>query len=258
MFLILLVQSALAGSVCADGWVSSSSGSGTCSHHGGVSKGTAYFAPPFPTLNDQSDRTIVTKDGLDLRHCAVSAFAGNRGVSFCDGFKLEVVSGTMSAWDRPYASLADICQETALTNLPGNPTLVCWDEFKYEPFGWGIDDLDFSIKITRLDSDSDGVADLSDSCPDAPEDFDKFSDNDGCPDPDNDKDTVPDVVDRCLNDAENINGVSDEDGCPEPEVIKLTSGKYPADKKTISDLKQAGCFVRMAEELGFVKASCPK
>jgi hypothetical protein len=36
MFLALLVQAAIAGTVCNDGTVSESSGRGTCSHHGGV------------------------------------------------------------------------------------------------------------------------------------------------------------------------------------------------------------------------------
>ncbi len=46
MLTILLFQSALAGAVCQDGWVSSSSGSGTCSHHGGVSVWTTNYSPP--------------------------------------------------------------------------------------------------------------------------------------------------------------------------------------------------------------------
>jgi len=65
------------------------------------------------------------------------------------------------------------------------------------------------------DRDGDGLKDDVDKCPDDPEDFDGFEDEDGCPDPDNDRDGIPDVDDKCPNIPENRNGVQDEDGCPE-------------------------------------------
>lgn len=65
------------------------------------------------------------------------------------------------------------------------------------------------------DNDNDGIPDAVDKCPNDPEDKDAFQDDDGCPDPDNDKDGIPDAKDKCPNDAEDINGYQDEDGCPE-------------------------------------------
>jgi len=65
------------------------------------------------------------------------------------------------------------------------------------------------------DRDGDGIKDDVDQCPDDPEDFDGFQDEDGCPDPDNDRDGIPDVDDKCPNIPENKNGIQDEDGCPE-------------------------------------------
>jgi outer membrane protein OmpA-like peptidoglycan-associated protein len=65
------------------------------------------------------------------------------------------------------------------------------------------------------DRDGDGIKDDVDKCPDDPEDFDGFQDEDGCPDPDNDRDGIPDVDDKCPNIPENRNGIQDEDGCPE-------------------------------------------
>ena len=49
------------------------------------------------------------------------------------------------------------------------------------------------------DRDGDGLKDDIDKCPDDPEDFDGFEDEDGCPDPDNDRDGIPDVDDKCPN-----------------------------------------------------------
>jgi len=50
---------------------------------------------------------------------------------------------------------------------------------------------------TITDRDGDWIADSADRCPDQPEDFDVFADDDGCPDPDDDGDGVLDEADRC-------------------------------------------------------------
>jgi hypothetical protein len=60
------------------------------------------------------------------------------------------------------------------------------------------------------DVDGDGIAYELDACPDSPEDFDGFQDDDGCPDPDNDDDGVLDDADRCPNEA----GPAANQGCP--------------------------------------------
>jgi OOP family OmpA-OmpF porin len=67
------------------------------------------------------------------------------------------------------------------------------------------------------DRDGDGIKDDVDKCPDDPEDFDGFEDEDGCPDPDNDHDGIPDVDDKCPDIPEDRDGIEDEDGCPEGE-----------------------------------------
>jgi outer membrane protein OmpA-like peptidoglycan-associated protein len=67
------------------------------------------------------------------------------------------------------------------------------------------------------DRDGDGIKDDVDQCPDDPEDFDGFKDEDGCPDPDNDNDGILDVDDRCPDVPEDKDGHDDQDGCPENE-----------------------------------------
>ncbi len=75
--------------------------------------------------------------------------------------------------------------------------------------------LGFVFEPSIGDRDGDGIKDDVDQCPDDPEDFDGFKDEDGCPDPDNDNDGIPDVDDRCPNIPEDRDGDQDEDGCPE-------------------------------------------
>jgi outer membrane protein OmpA-like peptidoglycan-associated protein len=72
------------------------------------------------------------------------------------------------------------------------------------------------------DRDGDGISDTDDACPDRPEDFDGFEDEDGCPDIDNDLDRVLDIADRCPNEPETYNGFQDEDGCPDRGKVVVT------------------------------------
>jgi outer membrane protein OmpA-like peptidoglycan-associated protein len=65
------------------------------------------------------------------------------------------------------------------------------------------------------DTDRDGVPDSIDQCVLAPEDHDNYLDDDGCPDVDNDMDGIPDAKDKCPNQAEDPDGFQDEDGCPD-------------------------------------------
>ncbi|MFT7580716.1 MAG: outer membrane protein OmpA-like peptidoglycan-associated protein, partial [Myxococcota bacterium] len=66
-----------------------------------------------------------------------------------------------------------------------------------------------------VDTDGDGYLDPVDKCPLKPEDFDKFQDEDGCPEFDNDNDGIPDLKDTCPMIREDFDGFEDEDGCPE-------------------------------------------
>ncbi len=72
-------------------------------------------------------------------------------------------------------------------------------------------------KATDLDRDGDEILNSDDACPDEAEDYDRFEDEDGCPEPDNDGDGVLDRPDRCDDEPEDIDGFEDEDGCPDPD-----------------------------------------
>ncbi len=73
--------------------------------------------------------------------------------------------------------------------------------------------------IPGLDVDKDGIADVRDACPNAPEDEDGVDDSDGCPDGDDDKDGVFDPQDKCPKEPETYNGKDDDDGCPDKMII---------------------------------------
>jgi OmpA-OmpF porin, OOP family len=81
----------------------------------------------------------------------------------------------------------------------------------------------------ETDLDGDGLVGSQDACPTEPEDFDGFQDQDGCPDLDNDGDGIPDHVDACPDEPETFNGFEDEDGCPDevPEEVKQFTGVIP-------------------------------
>ena len=77
------------------------------------------------------------------------------------------------------------------------------------------------------DSDGDGIVDSLDQCELTPEDKDNYLDDDGCPEPDNDLDGLLDAADKCPNAPEDLDGYEDDDGCPEPDN----------DKDTVPDVK---------------------
>jgi len=77
------------------------------------------------------------------------------------------------------------------------------------------------------DTDGDGITDSKDSCVLEPEDKDGYLDEDGCPELDNDLDGIADTVDKCPLEAEDPDGYEDEDGCPDPDN----------DKDTVPDVK---------------------
>jgi outer membrane protein OmpA-like peptidoglycan-associated protein len=85
--------------------------------------------------------------------------------------------------------------------------------------------LGFIFEPNIGDRDGDGIKDDVDKCPDDPEDFDGFEDEDGCPDPDNDKDRILDKDDKCPNEPETYNGFEDEDGCPDKGRVIVRKGK---------------------------------
>lgn len=77
------------------------------------------------------------------------------------------------------------------------------------------------------DTDGDGVVDSIDACVLEPEDKDGYLDEDGCPDADNDLDTLPDSSDKCPVEAEDFDGFEDTDGCPDNDN----------DNDTVPDVK---------------------
>ena len=78
--------------------------------------------------------------------------------------------------------------------------------------------LGFIFEPSIGDRDGDGYKDDVDECPDDPEDFDRFQDEDGCPEPDNDRDGILDRDDECPLVPEDHDGDADEDGCPEGNI----------------------------------------
>ena len=67
------------------------------------------------------------------------------------------------------------------------------------------------------DTDGDGIPDSRDACRIDPEDHDSYLEEDGCPEADNDADGVLDAVDNCRNEPEDPDGFNDQDGCPDPD-----------------------------------------
>ena len=101
----------------------------------------------------------------------------------------------------------------------------------------------WSIRVS--DFDRDGISDELDECPEISETYNKFEDEDGCPDliidekikfefPDTDGDGFEDRVDNCVTLPETFNDYLDFDGCPELIPDKY-NGETDSDFDTIPD-----------------------
>ncbi len=102
-----------------------------------------------------------------------------------------------------------------------------------------FDDFDDEDGCPDPDNDEDGILDIDDQCPMEPEDLDGFSDEDGCRDPDNDADGILDTDDACPNQPETLNGVEDEDGCPDEGLIEMVDDRIVLEEAVLFDFERA-------------------
>ncbi|MEM9067497.1 MAG: OmpA family protein [Myxococcota bacterium] len=102
-----------------------------------------------------------------------------------------------------------------------------------------FDDFEDEDGCPDPDNDQDGILDDDDGCPLEPEDADGFEDEDGCPDPDNDADGFLDEDDLCPNEAEVVNGVDDHDGCPDEGLIEMVDDRIVLDENVFFDFERA-------------------
>ena len=85
--------------------------------------------------------------------------------------------------------------------------------------------MSFQFLFPWYDEDYDGIEDHIDECPNLREQYNRFQDEDGCPDnlpgegaggaADTDEDGFIDLIDLCPNQPETLNGLLDRDGCPD-------------------------------------------
>ncbi|MEZ4336083.1 MAG: OmpA family protein [Sandaracinaceae bacterium] len=164
---------------------------------------------------------LVAGTGHDVRYEDTLRFGVGFGWRFTDVTELSaelIGSQLIDQWGNPGA--------LSLEAVGGLKIFVERSSYLMLGGGAGIPTGGFSAPDARAlvgfvfepslgDRDGDGMRDDVDQCPDEPEDFDDFADEDGCPDPDNDRDGILDVDDECPMIPEDRDGDADEDGCPE-------------------------------------------
>ncbi len=111
--------------------------------------------------------------------------------------------------------------EEADTDRDGVPNDVDFCPHLLEDYEGTIDGCPSNF-VPWYDADFDGIQDHLDSCPTVKETYNKFQDDDGCPDlspddgkgiADSDADGYPDYMDLCPLEPEDYKGVID--GCPD-------------------------------------------
>jgi len=117
-----------------------------------------------------------------------------------------------------------------------------------------------ALRVADVDTDGDGIFDLSDGCINQPETINGFQDADGCPDtvpiPDTDGDGILDNVDSCVADPETFNDFQDTDGCPDSiaDPVSVIVPPIDTDGDTVPDE-----FDMCITEFGtLANAGCPE
>ncbi len=131
-----------------------------------------------------------------------------------EGYGNQITAKPKSTAAEVLAGLKIFVQENSYLLLAGSCGNACipLDGFNQPDYRFI---LGFIFEPSIGDRDGDGYKDDVDQCPDEPEDFDRFEDGDGCPDPDNDQDGILDIDDECPLVPEDHDGDADWDGCPE-------------------------------------------
>jgi outer membrane protein OmpA-like peptidoglycan-associated protein len=161
-----------------------------------------YLSVGFSNLwidpkNDQNKPALGNAAGLYNK--SVKAYSFEIGFRFLVNDRLSL---NLSA--NPYIPLTDYLDDVAAANKNDSYTSILIG-FSYSP-------------TFNDDPDGDGITGTNDLCPEEPEDFDGYQDEDGCPDVDNDGDGIPDINDKCPNEPEDFNGYQDDDGCPDGNI----------------------------------------
>jgi hypothetical protein len=93
--------------------------------------------------------------------------------------------------------------------------------------------IGFIFEPSIGDRDGDGYRDDVDRCPDEPEDFDNFEDEDGCPEPDNDRDGILDVDDQCPLVPEDRNGEQTRTAAPTGTTWRPRRRRHPRQRRPV-------------------------
>ena len=178
-------------------------GLGAVAPHLLVGAGGETVASSSPYMSKETDAVIYWGPGVSI------------GITDRWLVRIDLRHGLMAARDSGMTSTLE-AQLGLMARFGGSPppyerVIVTNDpEPPIEPIK-----PDPPVVVPRSDPDGDHLVGTADKCPDIAEDFDKFADDDGCPDPDNDGDGIDDVRDVCPLMPETRNGVDDADGCPD-------------------------------------------
>jgi len=179
-----------------------------------------YTARTVPGNANNATAPMIVRTGTPITYDDQVTFGGGLAVRvapavdiIAEGYGNQIVSDGSLATE-VLGGLKIFVDANSYLLLAGACGNVCMplDGFS-QPDYRGI--LGFIFEPSIGDRDGDGYKDDVDQCPDDPEDFDDFADEDGCPDPDNDRDGILDIDDECPLVPEDHDGDADDDGCPE-------------------------------------------
>jgi len=180
LLLFLAFISTADATVCADGWVSSSTGRGTCSHHGGIASGVVVGLT-YDIHKSSHDKTDLTL----LESCPIKSFnkfytdsssssaLSNSYISRhptkeCNGYKITIYAPNPNfslqlsdllnkkSWNR----FDDHCRPVDVANATYNANYICNFLFNYPSEHSNVDnEYTFFVKAEKFYSESEPTKD---------------------------------------------------------------------------------------------------
>jgi hypothetical protein len=173
LLLFLAFISTADATVCADGWVSSSTGRGTCSHHGGIASGVVVGLTYdiHKSSHDKTDLTLLEScpiNSFNIFYTAAlsNSYIGRHPPKECNGHKITIYAPSdlsrlidllnKKSWNR----FDDHCRPVDVANATYDANYICNFLLNYPSKYSNVDnEYTFFVKAEKFYSESEPTKD---------------------------------------------------------------------------------------------------
>ncbi len=171
---------------------------------------------------------------VDLKLGSKGFFAATRNPDNLDAsFGFTRANTTVKVGETVFVEVSRVLDKAGTWRIWPSYQILVGKEYKLGPDNWHT--CVFDVAELAVDSDKDGIPDQEDNCPQNYNPKQEDTDKDGigdacdaCDDRDFDNDRIKNCLDQCPNEPENYNQYQDNDGCPDEVITSAPPPLEPA------------------------------